>query len=129
VELDPDFEAIVTIGGHKSGATLRLARLRNKPGCGELHGGDGMLVEPDPVDGPGQRAAVLPISSGNSPRTGGLAVLLKGAGTKATGVARRDQPRALDVGCRHKPPRSRFAAPSWAPGLRHVEQCGRDGPA
>ena len=79
-----------------------------------------MLVEPDPVDGPGQRAAVLPISSGNSPRTGGLAVLLKGAGTKATGVARRDQPRALDVGCRHKPPRSRFAAPSWAPGLRPV---------
>jgi hypothetical protein len=33
VELDPDFEAIVTIGGHKSGATLRLARLRKGTAC------------------------------------------------------------------------------------------------
>src|ERR1700737_564785 len=44
---------------------------------------------------------VLPITSGGSfARPAGFAVSLAGAGTRATGVVRCDQPRALDLGAR-----------------------------
>jgi mRNA interferase ChpB len=44
---------------------------------------------------------VLPITSGgNFARTAGFAVTLESAGTKATGIVRCDQPRALDLTAR-----------------------------
>src|SRR3984893_9548145 len=44
---------------------------------------------------------VLPITSGDCfARTAGFAVSLAGAGTRATGVVRCDQPRALDLEAR-----------------------------
>ena len=44
---------------------------------------------------------VFPITSGGDfARTAGFAVTLEGAGTKATGIVRCDQPRALDLGAR-----------------------------
>ena len=44
---------------------------------------------------------MFPITSGGDfARTAGFAVTLEGAGTKATGIVRCDQPRALDLGAR-----------------------------
>src|ERR1700691_1805869 len=79
--------------------------------------GEIWLVSPDPTSGHEQKGrrpvlivspeafnritklpVVLPITSGGSfARTAGFAVPLTGAGTRATGVVRCDQPRALDL--------------------------------
>jgi mRNA-degrading endonuclease toxin of MazEF toxin-antitoxin module len=83
--------------------------------------GDIYLVSLDPTSGHEQRGArpvlvvsasafnrvtrvpvVVPITRGGGfARTAGFAVSLEGAGTRTTGVARCDQPRALDLGSRN----------------------------
>jgi mRNA interferase ChpB len=61
-----------------------------------------LLVSPGAFNRLTKTPVVVPITSGgNFARTAGFAVSLTGAGTQTTGVARCDQPRALDIGSRH----------------------------
>jgi mRNA-degrading endonuclease toxin of MazEF toxin-antitoxin module len=61
-----------------------------------------LIVSPGPFNRLTRTPVVVPITSGgNFARTAGFAVSLMGAGTRTTGVARCDQPRALDLGSRH----------------------------
>jgi mRNA-degrading endonuclease toxin of MazEF toxin-antitoxin module len=60
-----------------------------------------LIVSPEAFNRITKVPVVLPITSGGSfARTAGFAVPLTGAGTKTTGVARCDQPRALDLAVR-----------------------------
>jgi mRNA-degrading endonuclease toxin of MazEF toxin-antitoxin module len=60
-----------------------------------------LVVSPDEFNKLTQAPIVVPITSGgNFARTAGFAVLLEGAGTRTTGVARCDQPRTLDLSAR-----------------------------
>ncbi len=61
-----------------------------------------LIVSPEPFNRVTKVPVVLPITSGGQvARTKGFEVSLSGAGTKTTGVVRRDQPRALDLGARY----------------------------
>jgi mRNA interferase ChpB len=61
-----------------------------------------LIVSPGPFNRLTRTPVVVPITSGgNFVRTAGFAVSLMGAGTRTTGVARCDQPRALDIGSRN----------------------------
>ena len=62
-----------------------------------------LIISPDAFNQVTKVPVVLPITSGGSfARTAGFAVSLSGAGIKTTGVVRCDQPRALDLGARHR---------------------------
>ena len=61
-----------------------------------------LIVSPSSFNRLTNMSIALPITSGgNFARTAGFAVSLMGAGTKTTGVARCDQPRALDLASRN----------------------------
>ncbi len=60
-----------------------------------------LIVSPDAFNRLTHVPVVVPITSGGSfARTAGFAVPLTGGATRTTGVARCDQPRALDLGAR-----------------------------
>jgi mRNA interferase ChpB len=60
-----------------------------------------LIVSPAAFNRLTKTPVVLPITSaGNFARTAGFAVSLMGVGTVTTGVARCDQPRALDLASR-----------------------------
>jgi mRNA-degrading endonuclease toxin of MazEF toxin-antitoxin module len=60
-----------------------------------------LIVSPEAFNRITKLPVVLPITSGgNFARMAGFAVLLTGAGTKATGIIRCDQPRVLDLAAR-----------------------------
>jgi mRNA-degrading endonuclease toxin of MazEF toxin-antitoxin module len=60
-----------------------------------------LIVSPDAFNRLTQVPVVVPITSGGSfARTAGFAVQLTGSGTRTVGVARCDQPRAVDLGAR-----------------------------
>jgi mRNA-degrading endonuclease toxin of MazEF toxin-antitoxin module len=60
-----------------------------------------LIVSPEAFNRITKVPVVLPITSGgNFARTAGFAVSLAGTGIKTTGVARCDQPRALDLAAR-----------------------------
>jgi mRNA-degrading endonuclease toxin of MazEF toxin-antitoxin module len=60
-----------------------------------------LIVSPEAFNRVTKVPVVVPITSGGSfARTAGFAVPLTAAGTKTTGVARCDQPRALDLRAR-----------------------------
>ena len=60
-----------------------------------------LIVSPTAFNRLTKTPVVVPITGGGSfARTAGFAVSLLGAGTKTTGVARCDQPRAIDLGAR-----------------------------
>ena len=62
-----------------------------------------LIVSPEAFNRVTKAPVVLPITSrGDFARTAGFAVPLTGTGTKTTGVVRCDQPRALDLGARHR---------------------------
>ena len=61
-----------------------------------------LVVSPDEFNKVTQVPVVVPITTGgNFARTAGFAVSLEGAGTRATGIVRCDQPRALDLKARN----------------------------
>ena len=60
-----------------------------------------LVVSPDEFNKVTHAPVVVPITTGgNFARTAGFAVSLEGAGTRTTGIARCDQPRALDLRAR-----------------------------
>jgi mRNA-degrading endonuclease toxin of MazEF toxin-antitoxin module len=60
-----------------------------------------LIVSPEAFNRITKVPIVLPITSGgNFARTAGFAVSMTGTGIKTTGVARCDQPRALDLAAR-----------------------------
>lgn len=73
------------------------------PSAGHEQGGRRpvLIVSPEAFNRVTKVPVVLPISTGGRfARTAGFAVSLEGAGTKAAGVIRCDQPRALDLEAR-----------------------------
>lgn len=73
------------------------------PASGHEHEGRRpvLIVSPEPFNRLTKVPVVVPITSrGNFARTAGFAVPLDGAGTKTMGIARCDQPRALDLAAR-----------------------------
>jgi mRNA-degrading endonuclease toxin of MazEF toxin-antitoxin module len=60
-----------------------------------------LIVSPEAFNRLTKVPVVVPVTSGgNFARTAGFAVPLTGTGTQTTGVARCDQPRAMDLGAR-----------------------------